>query len=383
MLQSPARFRVLCCGRRWRKSSTALIALVRAAEAQAGGLYFWVWPSYPQGQTGWDMLISICAGKWETWESRRRVRAPNGSEIWIKSADHPDSLRGFGLDGAVLDECRFISARTWPEIIRPALSDKLGWAIFNSTPLGYNWFYALHNFARDNGPEWAAWTFTTHDNPAIDRAELAQIEMTTPTLVWRQEYLADFSAGAELGVFRNVRTLATLSPAVPEQHTEHYLVAGVDFAQTIDFTAICVLCLTCHEQVFLDRFNRCSWEITRARIKQAITTYSIGQVLAEQNSIGGPNIEALQNEGLPVIPFVTTPLSKEPLIRSLQLAVERSEIKLLDDEIQTAELEAYQSTPSRITGRPTFSAPEGQHDDTVMALALANSLLTAGGLEIL
>lgn len=369
VLKSAARFRVLNCGRRWRKSSTSRSALIRAAE-QTPGLYFWIWPSYPMGVTGWEMLRETCAGKWDVSEGRRRVRAPNGSEIWIKSADNPQSLRGFGLSGAVLDECRDISPKLWPEVVRPALADKQGWAIFASTPRGYDWFYTLYQFAVDHAPEWQCWTFITADNPAIDRAELAEIEATTPVLIWRQEYLADFSAGAELGVFRGVRAVATLPEGRPEEHAGHHIIAGLDFAQAADFTVLSIGCATCRKQLEIDRFNRMEWALARGRVRAKWEKWRIAEILAEHNSIGGPNIEALQADALPIVSFETTALSKPPLIQSWALAIEKAEWGLLDNDTQTWELEAYQMTPSKVTGRPTYSAPEGGHDDVVIAGAL-------------
>lgn len=322
------------------------------------------------GETGWNMLRTVCDGRWEVSEGRRRVKSPAGAEIWIKSSDNPQSLRGFGLAGVVFDECRDMSPRIWPEVVRPALSDKQGWALFNSTPRGYDWFYTLYQFARDNGPEWAAWTFTTFDNPSIDRRELADIEATTPALIWRQEYLADFSAGAELGVFRHVRLAATLPEGNPEEHAGHTVVGGLDFAQASDFTALSVGCATCRKQLHIDRFNQMEWALARGRIVAAKEKWNILSILAEKNSIGGPNIEALQAEGLNVIAFETTATSKAPLIQSWALAIEKAEWQLLDDDTQTWELEAYQMTPSKATGRPTYSAPQGGHDDTVIAGAL-------------
>lgn len=372
VLTSPARFVVANCGRRWRKSSTALIKLIRGAEAKPGGLFFWIWPSYPMGQTGWAMLAEAGNNGWDVSEGRRRVRAPNGAEIWIKSADNPQSLRGFGLDGAVLDECRDMSPKLWPEVVRPALSDKRGWGMFNSTPRGYDWFHGLYQFALDHGPEWAAWTFTTHDNPAIDRGELADIEASTPALVWRQEYLADFSAGAELGVFRGVRAVASLAEGDPAAHKGHAIVAGLDFAQAADFTVLSVGCATCRQQLYLDRFNRMEWALARGRVRAQYDRWGVLTILAEKNSIGGPNIEAMVADGMNVRPFDTTPTSKPPLIQSYALAIERAEWALLADDTQVWELEAYQMTPSKVTGRPTYSAPEGGHDDVVIAGALMN-----------
>lgn len=379
VLASRARFRVVNCGRRWRKSSTSRHILIRAAEARPG-LYFWIWPSYKMGQTGWDMLREVCDGYWDVSEGRRRVRAPNGAEIWIKSADNPQSLRGFGLSGAVLDECRDISPKLWPEVVRPALADRKGWAVFDSTPRGFEWFYALYQMARDHAPEWAAWTFTTADNPSIDRHELAEIEASTPALVWRQEYLADFSAGADLGVFRGVRLILRKSKAAPtpEEHRGHTIVSGLDFAQAADFTVHSVGCVTCHKQLEIDRFNKMEWAVARNHVLALRDKWGISTIMAEHNSIGGPNIEAMQNGGLPVVSFETTPSSKPPLIQSYALAIEKKEWELLDDDRQTLELEAYQMTPSKITGRPTYSAPEGGHDDIVMSGALMNHAAIMG-----
>ena len=381
LMHSVARFRVLNCGRRFGKSTAALIALIRAAE-QTPGVYYWVWPSYPTGHTGWEMLRKACAGsQWEVSEGRRRVMSPNGSAIWIKSADNPDGLRGIGLTGAVLDECREMSGRLWPEIIRPALADKRGWAMFLSTPRGFDWFHALYQAAQDNAGEWAAWTRITADNPAIDRAELEAIEATTPSLIWRQEYLADFGAGAELGVFRGVRDCVALEADITD-HAKHRVVMGVDFAQSNDYTVLSVLCADCKRQLVVDRFNRMEWAVVRARIKTLAERLHVTHIEAESNSIGGPNIEALRADGLPVHGLETTATSKPPLIQSLALAFERREIAILNDAVQLAELESYETKPSKATGRPTYSAPEGMHDDTVIALALAWQVAMRGGHQL-
>ena len=383
ILSSPARFRVLNCGRQLGKSTAALIALVREAERTKGGVYYWIWPSYPTGHTGCEMLRTACAGiKWTVSEGRRRVQSPHGAAIWIKSADNPDGLRGIGLRGAVLDECREMSGRLWPEIIRPALAAAQGWAMFLSTPRGFDWFHALYQNALDNGAggEWAAWTHPTADNPAIDCAELASIEATTPSLIWRQEYLADFGAGAELGVFRGVRDCIYIGESdTPLAHKGHRVVMGVDFAQSTDFTALSIMCADCKRQMELDRFNRMEWAIVRARIKAAAERWGVTHIEAESNSIGGPNIEALQADGLPVRGFETTATSKPPIIQSLALAFERREIAILNNAVQLSELESYETKPSKATGRPTYSAPEGMHDDTVIALALAWRATTQGG----
>ena len=94
--------------------------------------------------------------------------------------------------------------------------------------------------------------------------------------------------------------------------------------------------------------------------------------------MGDPIIEQLWRDGLPVEAFATTASSKPQIIESLALALEREECQWIDDNVATAELEAYERTASPNTGRPRYAAPAGVHDDTVMARALANYGRTQG-----
>ncbi|NBR79726.1 MAG: hypothetical protein EBT71_06800, partial [Alphaproteobacteria bacterium] len=120
------------------------------------------------------------------------------------------------------------------------------------------------------------------------------------------------------------------------------------------------------------------WAFQRARLKTIIERHGCIAVMVETNSIGGPNLEALQREGLPVRGFETTGTSKPPLIQSLALALERVELQWLPDPVGRTELLAYESRRNATTGRISYSAPSGGHDDTVMARALALNALHRG-----
>jgi hypothetical protein len=128
--------------------------------------------------------------------------------------------------------------------------------------------------------------------------------------------------------------------------------------------------VTDKKQSFLDRMTDTDYASQRIRLKALSQKYNNALVLAEANSIGQPNIEALQIMDVPVSGFQTTNATKAQIIQALELAFEREEIKIINDKQQTMELMAYQSEklPS---GLVRYNAPEGMHDDTVMALALA------------
>jgi hypothetical protein len=289
--------------------------------------------------------------------------------VVVRSADDPQSLRGEGLDLVVIDECAYVSEAAWAEALRPALSDRMGNAIFISTPKRRNWFFRLFQNGLEDGGEWQSWQFPTAANPYIDQAEIEAAREMLPSDIFRQEYLAEFLEG-EGAVFRNITACMTAPDSTPEQHKGHRIVAGVDWAKQADYTAISVGCLDCHQEIAHDRFNKIDFHFQRERLKALTEQYNMVMMRVELNSIGEPNFEELQRDGLPVVGFQTTASTKPTLIENLALVLEKQEWQFQDDPVWTGELEAYEQKVSQSTGRSSYSAPEGIHDDTVIARAL-------------
>lgn len=109
----------------------------------------------------------------------------------VRSADDPDSLRGPGLDGVVIDEAAFLRESVWENAIRPALADQQGWAIIQSTPNGKNWFYKRHG-AGLSREGWESWTCPTSENPLVTPDELAEIKQDIGPRRFSQEHDAQF-----------------------------------------------------------------------------------------------------------------------------------------------------------------------------------------------
>ncbi len=375
----PARFKVLACGRRWGKTTLGLKLAVEAAER--GERAWWVAPTYGLAFEPWRMLKRALADRWEAkLESARHIDLPGGGSLTVQSADDPDSLRGVGLNLVVVDEAAFVAEEAWTAALRPALADRRGRALIVSTPRGRNWFW--HAFQRGRDPlnrAWEAWQFATGDNPGIDRDEIDEARASLPERVFQQEYLAAFLEDGGT-VFRRVRQAATAPPdAVPRPGGRY--VMGVDFGRYDDFTAAAVLDAETGALTALDRFREAGWDLQRARLAGLAHRWGVEAILAEANAMGEPNIEALRREaGLPVIAFVTSALSKPPLIEGLVRAIESAEIALLPDETLLAELEAYTYRSTRYS--TYYSAPPGRHDDTVIALALAWKLATTPRLAL-
>lgn len=372
---SPARFRVVSAGRRFGK--TRLGVILGYCAAATGHRMWWVAPTFPVSSIAWRSLrqtARVFPGS-EVHESDRRIELPGGGWIQVKSADNPDSLRGEGLDLAIMDEAAFVAEAAWQESIRPALSDYAGRALFISTPAGRNWFWRLYQGAGEPGQtDWARWQFPTSANPYIAAAEIEAARASLPERIFQQEYLAQFLEGGA-GVFRRVQEAATATPQ-DKPVSGHTYAFGLDWGKLNDFTAVTVIDLDTRELVCMDRFSRIDYVTQRARVQALAETFKPYVVVAEQNSMGEPLIEELCRMDLPVQPFVTTNLSKSRAIDSLALAFEKGNLKILNDPVLIGELQAFEAT--RLPGGlMRYAAPEGMHDDCVMSLALAFQGLAA------
>jgi len=362
-----ARFKVLAAGRRWGKTRLGVNECLDVASR--GGRAWWVAPSYKMSEVGWRPIhrMGVQIGA-DIGKVDRQVTLPGGGWVQVRSADNPDSLRGEGLDFVVMDECAFMHEAAWTEAIRPSLSDRRGNALFISTPKGRNWFWRNWMAGQDaQQDEWRSWRFPTSANPYIDPEEIEAARRMLPERTFQQEYLAEFIHDAGT-VFRNIR--ACVVDQAPEWNSAYHYVMGVDWAQSYDFTVLIVIERETGRVCAFDRFNQIGWDVQRGRLRALAQQWRVSEILAEENSIGGPNIEQLQSEGLPVKAFTTTSQSKQDVIVALQLAFERGDIGIPDDDVLIGELQAFEATrlPS---GRWRYEAPEGLHDDCVISLALA------------
>lgn len=190
------RFKVLNWGRRTGKSTLAAnYTLIQAT--QVVGRYWIVAPTYKQAKNIYwlDIIHNQIPPELIKKKNEQEliVTLINGSIIELKGADNEDSLRGAGIKGLVLDEYAFMKPNVWDLILRPMLADSQGWAIFISTPDGFNHFYDLQNYARRSDKlDWWYSHATTYDNPHILPSEIEQIRDDTTEDQFAQEYLAEF-----------------------------------------------------------------------------------------------------------------------------------------------------------------------------------------------
>jgi hypothetical protein len=192
------RFRVLVAGRRFGKTYLAMVELIRAAWGP-GRLVWYVGPTNKQSKRIiWKSFKKMTKEYWASVpnETDLRIELVLGGTICLRGADNYDSMRGDGLDFVVLDEYASIARAAWTEVLRPALADREGGALFIGTPQGFNHFHELFESAKGQ-PDWEAFQYTTAEGGNVSPAELESAAHELDERTYLQEFEANF---ATLGV---------------------------------------------------------------------------------------------------------------------------------------------------------------------------------------
>lgn len=200
------RFCVLVAHRRLGKTVLAVNHTIKMAllNPLPNARYAYIAPFLKQAKLiAWDYIKTFSSKLPNTkpHEGDLILELPNGARIYIFGADNPDALRGTYLDGVVLDEFSQIKPDVFGEIIRPALSDRNGWALFTGTPKGQNQFYdiyteAIKRMAKGDDSWWAG-LYRADETNVITVEELDQMRSILSDSSYRQEFLCDFTAASD------------------------------------------------------------------------------------------------------------------------------------------------------------------------------------------
>lgn len=235
------RFSALVCHRRWGKTVMAVNTLVDAALRcdKTDGHFGYIAPQFNQAKSvAWNYVkrYGLAVPGARVNESELSLIFPNGAKIRLYGANNPDSLRGMYWDGVVLDEVADMAPEVWGEIIRPALADRKGWALFIGTPKGVNLFSEIYFRALED-PSWYAGMFTADETVgdpgiAIDSEELELARANMSENQYRQEFLCDFAASSD----NTLLTIDVVNRAAgknlrEDQYRDMPRVMGVDVAR--------------------------------------------------------------------------------------------------------------------------------------------------------
>jgi hypothetical protein len=391
VLALPGRFRVAVCGRRFGKTVAAMLAVIQRCEHNSDAQRVW-WISPIQDQSDrveremveW-LKTRIRRGKVldddedETyWDHRKQEHAliysGNGSRIEFHSAHVPDRLRGAGLNLVVIDEAADVSEYTWNLVIKPMLLDAHGEAFILGTPRGTgNWLHRLYLLGQDgeHARTYRSIRLPTTRNPRITKEELDEFRADMSEEEFRQEFEAEFieSAGA---VFTKI-TDAIDGDVLARGRAGEIYVTGIDLGEHKDFTVLCSVGCRSQRLEGFARFNRIGWHEQVARIKEYLERFP-GPCIVDNTGVGDPIFSDIQRFHKSFTePFTFTPATKAEVVHGLALGLESKELKLARVPLLIDELKAFSRIESKraFAAYTKYGAPQGLHDDCVMALALA------------
>ena len=200
--EDPTRFKIVAAGRRTGKSRLAAwMLIVNALQADKGHV-FYVAPT--QGQARdimWQTLLELAHPVVSNAHiNNLQIKLVNGATISLKGADRPETMRGVSLKFLVMDEYADMKPEVFEQILRPALADQKGAALFIGTPMGRNHFYDLYKYAElEDDESYTAWHFTSYDNELLDPDEIDLAKKSMSSYAFRQEFMASFEArGSEM-----------------------------------------------------------------------------------------------------------------------------------------------------------------------------------------
>ena len=277
------RFKIVAAGRRTGKSRLAAWMLIINALESERGHVFYVAPT--QGQARdimWQTLLELGHPVITSSHiNNLQIKLINGATISLKGSDRPETMRGVSLKFLVMDEYADMKPEVFEQILRPALADQKGTALFIGTPMGRNHFYELYKYAElDDDPTYKSWHFTSYDNPLLDPEEIDVAKKSMSSYAFRQEFMASFEArGSEM--FKEEWVQFTESPEDGDYYVSIDL-AGFEEVNKkktknskLDETAIAVVKVSQSGQWHVENIIHGRWELaeTARKIFEVVRDY--------------------------------------------------------------------------------------------------------------
>lgn len=359
------RFRVVCCGRRFGKTTLAIDQMkARAAIPKSRVAY--IAPTFQQARDiAWEELKRDLSRAGNINESRLEIKLANDSLIILRGWEAIETLRGQKFDLIVIDEVAMVRDfwMKWQEVIRPTLTDTKGEGIFISTPKGFNHFFDLFQLETKDS-DFKSFHFTTIDNPHIPREEIDKARKELTEDRFAQEYLADFRKTEGL-VYKEFSRKQHLVEEIPEN--THKVFAGVDFGFTNPAAV-----LEIHKDKDANYYVSGEWYKTGqtdAQIADYIALKKFNEVYPDPESAGA--IEELKRRNINVREVIKGKDSirngistVRELFKSNRLFIHVSCVNLI------SELETY-SYPDKKPDKNEYENPIKEHDHALDALRYA------------
>jgi hypothetical protein len=359
-----SRYGIIEASTKSGKTAACLVWIIeQALQGKSGQDFWWIAPVYGQAKIAFRRLkAGLPREAFQANESELTLTLINGSRIACKTAEKPDNLFGEDVFAAVFDEASRAREEAW-HALRSTLTATRGKVrIIGNVKGRKNWAFKLARKAESGEPGMSYAKITAYDAidaGILDEDEIEDARRTLPLAIFEELYLAEPSndEGNPFGLIAIRDCIAPMSNQRP-------VCFGLDLAKSVDWT--CLIGIDAKRKVCVfERFQK-SWLDTTETIRRIVGNVPC---LTDSTGVGDSILESLQKDRRNFEGFKFTSPSKQQLMESLALAIQKQEIGFPEGVIVN-ELESFEYLYTR-TG-VKYSAPSGMHDDAVCALALAN-----------
>lgn len=388
ILENKARFKFLTIHRKAGKTALSINKINQTAMLKRGVIWY-VAPTYKQGKeivwrdpqmipkyTPREILV-------KKNESELILEYTSGSIMGVKGADYPDSLRGPNPMLVILDEVYLMKPEIWTEIILPiavANPEMEVWFIGTPKPIGAFWhdlFLEAQRLMESDDPDWFAMSLDAEHSGIIAKQHLEMAQRTMTQAAYEQEFLVKW-LGDKAAVFRGVDLCVDPALKLKESWDSKYTYQfGIDLAMQVDWTVAIGINKQRHAVEVFDRYNQIDYPLQKARLEAMLRRFGNPLANVDATGVGEPIVQDLAARGLAVNGIKITEVEKRNLITNLAIWIEQRKIKIppIPELVQELKIFGYEvietKSSSGLQRRIRYGAPEGYHDDCVLALALA------------
>lgn len=364
---------VLCCSRQFGKSYILKQLLLYYAINEPNSKNLFVTMTYSQCAKVQNEIIRAIEDSGIIRQKNGKENSiilTNGSEIYFRSYQRADFIRGLSATTLVIDEAAFVSDDDFNEVFRPTLATIGRRCLLFSTPRSDNYFKVM--FDRGFLPEYVhyhSFKATYHDNPMANLSEIDDARRTMPDKIFRAEYEAEFVSGS-LSVFSNYRNCTT------GKHISGRKVAGIDVGNADDWTVLTIM--DGNKVIGQWRWRHNTFENIIKEIVTLLAKYNVFKCFVEVNGLGSPFFEFLNKEirarrlRVQTEAWTTTNNTKQNIVEQLINDFAMNNIIIPDEPELMLELDNFECSYSGKSKSIIYCGASGVHDDCVMSLAICN-----------
>lgn len=362
-------FYTIVTGRQIGKTLLLINILLYYAINKPKSNLLWVSPFYSMGLKVLTQVLDAIENSGvvrDANKSDKIITFVNGSRVWFRSAEKPETIRGLSINYMFLDESQDISDTAFQKAILPTLAASGKKCLIAGTPKTKNWFYQY--FQRGGQENYNSYTAPSSISPFVSEEFLEEQRQSLPPAIFNQEFMAEWQAG-DGEVFSNIDGVCILDQWMSSSERTY---GGLDIGTKGDYTVLTIM----------DRLGRVVWVwrergLEYSQIVERVVYFCQKyktQLYIEANGLGDPVYEMIRKKYKLVESFITSNQSKENIIRRLISDIADGELELPSPNLfqplyQELQMFQYKYLPS---GKVQYGAMSGAHDDTVMSLAICN-----------